>query len=108
MFDNLLGRFVLVRTDDHAVYMGILADVVGPSVRLELARGLAQDWAHNEITMQGLATEGLKSVGTAIVKTSEPMPEIVLRRWKAIFPMSDEAAETFVDLDTQRIEGEQK
>ena len=86
---QLTNTFVLVRTRDAGVHMGILAECCGTSVALTDARRLWR-WGKantlNEVSQQGVDMEW--------TRISEPVPFILLTEAIEVIPCSDRARET--------------
>jgi len=87
--EELIGRYLIVRTRDAGVHAGVLESVDGDIVILRQARRLWRWWARKSISLSGVALHGL-------AKRSEPriageLQVMAIRGWCELLPCSDAA-----------------
>ena len=86
MYENLIGKSVLVRSYDAGVYYGELVKVKGDQVKLKNVRNIWR-WAGASCLSQ-VACEGIKENDS---KVSQVVSEMVLMRVCQIIPLTEKA-----------------
>ena len=96
MYEEFIGKKVLVRSYDAGVYYGELVAVNGDQVKLKDVRNI---WSWEGATcLSQIAVEGIKSG-----RVSQVVSSMILMRVCQIIPLTEHAEQTLNNIDTWRV-----